>query len=340
VKNSKYDILAGVTAYVKQLQARSSDIHNDIRSIDQQLTNNNHSNKSANIIPQDHPTTIPSSMQPQHRSSRSVQPVDSSLATIPAGSSSSSSSRHPDPFKPIASSFSDRNFRLYFMQSPMALALAATDGRIFECNQAFQDITGLQKEHVLHASIFKLVDPNFLQEAYINIGLLLQPVTAAAAAMADCENSAASAIDPSTSDPNASSSDQQRSYLKVSDPHNDSSSPTSATGSSTTTTTTTTLKRPRSSMEASSSTPAATSAPATAPSATDLAIQEAMNISSTKSFYVKSLIISAYDGKHLNMAIGVLMPERNSHLRQNSFYPTSLQQSCFSVALVPGDLEQ
>lgn len=65
------------------------------------------------------------------------------------------------------------------MQSTMALALAATDGRIFECNQAFLEITGLKKEHVLHASIFKLVDPAFLQETYINIGLLLQPVNAA-----------------------------------------------------------------------------------------------------------------------------------------------------------------
>lgn len=286
---------------MKQLQARSSDIQNDIRSVDQHIVN-----KSANIIPQD--PTIPSQPRPR--------PVES-LPTVYPGSSSSG--RYPDPFKPIASSFSDRNFRLYFTQSPMALALAATDGRIFECNQAFQDITGLQKEHVLHASIFKLVDPNYLQEAYINIGLLLQPTAALAANQNRTEPTAVEytsvSDDPQLTGP--SPGDQQSSYPKP-EPHSSTSTSMS-------------LKRSRSSMEESQS-PSA--------SAPDVSSRDILNISSTKSFYVKSLIISAYDGKHLNMAIGVLMPERNSHLRQNSFYPTSLQQSCFSVALVPGDLEQ
>eukprot|EP01035_Chromulina_nebulosa_P021955 gene21955-28425_t len=175
VKNSKYDILAGVAGYVKHLQSRSNEIQKDIRSMDQQITV-----KSANIIPQETTTatvtttTTPAVISTNGTTNGTTTSNNNAITSIKVdpGLVSNHSSKYnvTDPFGVLP----DRGFKQYFMQTSLPLALAASDGRLFECNQSFLDITGLQREHVLHASIFKLVDPTQLHEAYINIGTLLQ----------------------------------------------------------------------------------------------------------------------------------------------------------------------
>lgn len=239
------------------------------------------------------------------------------------------------------------------MQSQMALALAATDGRIFECNQAFQDITGLQKEHVLHASIFKLVDPSMLQEAYINIGLLLQPsknmpnssamstTTSGTYYPATVDNSVKVSSDGASMGSQSSGKesklkdqDRQRSDASVNNEQRSflGNNSTNTSSSVAIPTATATGKRSRASMEQSSIPQPNTS------SSSILTLQtHEFEGAVSRSFVVGSLIISAYDGKHLSMMIGILTPDNNSHLKQNSFYPTSSNQSCFSIALIPND---
>jgi len=243
------------------------------------------------------------------------------------------------------------------MSTQLAMALASTDGRIFECNRAFQDITGLQKEHVIHASIFKLVDPLFLQETYVNIGLLLKSTSNSVVdPMVDYGYQMPMQIPVSAppshrvtkivSDPNSSSRQEptreQRSLLH----HNSTATSVPSTSGKKSSVSIHDPASQRQVMLSSSTTSENSSSNkrqrAEPPSASILAPLGTISYDipsgqpSPKYFHIKSLIISAYDGKYLNMAIGVLSPlQLNSMSQRNS--AALMSQSVFSVILTPSD---
>ena len=59
------------------------------------------------------------------------------------------------------------------MQATIPLALAATDGRIFECNQAFLDITGLQtvSNHSTHSLIISFA--HYIQSTNVFVCVMI-----------------------------------------------------------------------------------------------------------------------------------------------------------------------
>jgi PAS domain-containing protein len=140
-KSSKTSVLAGVAEYVKELQTKSQEIDNGFRRV---------------ILQSD------------------VDVADLEQQEIETGTEIEI---EKNPFLLDREDLADCQFREIFYSSPIPLALTDKEGRFLDCNQPFLEVASLSKELLEASTLFSLVEPSSLLDAYSSVATLLQQIS-------------------------------------------------------------------------------------------------------------------------------------------------------------------